>query len=382
MPIKVCHITSVHQLGDARIFLKECTTLAAAGFAVSLVYCTNRQQEEKVSNGVRLIGVPRAGSGRFNRMVKDTRAVIKAGLQTGATVFHFHDPELIPHAIRLRKKGFTVIYDAHEDLPLQIMSKHYLPGFIRSTVAAIMRMIETYMSKRVSGIIAATPSIGAKFKRTQSNTEVIFNFPRLDELLVKDIAYSQRENALCYIGGIMKTRGILELIDAMDGLRYPLHLCGSFSPESLREEVKNKPGWQQVREHGFLNRKGVLDILTRSKIGMVTLLPSPNYIDAYPVKMFEYMAAGLAVIASDFPLWREIVQSADCGINVDPSDSKAIHQAIETLLSDEERCKQMGENGKRAVIEKYNWEQEGRKLIEFYATTIGLSTANTRNNAE
>ena len=379
MSVKVCHITSVHQPGDARIFLKECTTLAAAGFEVSLVYCTNGQREEKTSNNVRLIGVPRAGNGRFSRMVKDTRAVIDAGLKTGATVFHFHDPELIPHAIRLYKKGYTVFYDAHEDLPLQIMSKHYLPGFIRSTVAAIMRLMETWMSKRVSGIIAATPSIGTKFKRTQPNTEVIFNFPRLDELLVKDIPFDQRENALCYIGGIMKTRGIVELIDAMDGLSYPLHLCGSFSPESLRNEVINKPGWQRVQEHGFLNRKGVLDILTRSKIGIVTLLPSPNYIDAYPVKMFEYMAAGLAVVASDFPLWREIVTSAECGINVDPGDPSAIHRAIETLLKDDEQCRKFGENGQRAVIEKYNWEQEGNKLVQFYKTTIARSTGKTRN---
>jgi glycosyltransferase involved in cell wall biosynthesis len=375
----VCHITSVHQPGDARIFLKECTTLAAAGFEVTLIYCTTGPREEKVSNGVRLIGVPRTGTGRFSRMIKDTRAVIEEGLRTGATVFHFHDPELIPHAIRLYKKGYTVFYDAHEDLPLQIMSKHYLPGFIRSTVAAIMRMIETRMSKRVSGIIAATPSIGTKFKRTQSNTEVIFNFPRLDELLVKDIPFEQRENALCYIGGIMKTRGIVELIDAMDGLPYPLHLCGSFSPESLRLEVINKPGWQQVEEHGFLNRKGVLDILTRSKVGIVTLLPSPNYIDAYPVKMFEYMAAGLAVVASDFPLWREIVTSAQCGINVDPADPSAIHRAIDTLLKDDEQCRKLGENGQRAVIEKYNWEQEGKKLVQFYKRTIETTSGKTRN---
>ena len=141
----------------------------------------------------------------------------------------------------------------------------------------------------------------------------------------------------------------------------------------------NKPGWQRVQEHGFLNRKGVLDILTRSKIGIVTLLPSPNYIDAYPVKMFEYMAAGLAVVASDFPLWREIVTSAECGINVDPGDPSAIHRAIETLLKDDEQCRKFGENGQRAVIEKYNWEQEGNKLVQFYKTTIARSTGKTRN---
>jgi glycosyltransferase involved in cell wall biosynthesis len=91
---------------------------------------------------------------------------------------------------------------------------------------------------------------------------------------------------------------------------------------------------------------------------------------AWPVKLFEYMAAGLPVVASNFPLWKEIVEGNRCGITVDPLDPKAIAQAIEYLLAHPEEARQMGENGRRAVEEKYNWEKEAEKLLALYKELV------------
>ena len=126
------------------------------------------------------------------------------------------------------------------------------------------------------------------------------------------------------------------------------------------------PGWQRVNALGFLDRAGVRDVLGRSMAGLVTLHPVINYIDALPVKMFEYMSAGIPVIASDFPLWREIIAGNDCGLLVDPLNPAAIAEAIDTLVSNPTMAQRMGENGRRAVEERYNWGIEEQKLMAFY----------------
>jgi len=135
------------------------------------------------------------------------------------------------------------------------------------------------------------------------------------------------------------------------------------------------PGWQRVNVLGFLDRAGVRDVLGRSMAGLVTFHPAPNHIDSQPNKMFEYMSAGIPVIASDFPLWREIIAGNDCGLLVDPLNPAAIAEAIDYLISHPEEAERMGRNGRRAVEEQYNWEHEATKLIQFYEQILGRSTA-------
>ena len=74
--------------------------------------------------------------------------------------------------------------------------------------------------------------------------------------------------------------------------------------------------------------------------------------------MFEYMSSGVPVIASNFPLWREIIEGNNCGICVDPLNPTAIATAIDTLAKDPDRARQMGRNGQKAVLEKFNWSAE------------------------
>jgi glycosyltransferase involved in cell wall biosynthesis len=120
----------------------------------------------------------------------------------------------------------------------------------------------------------------------------------------------------------------------------------------------------RVQIPGPIPHEKVFDVLVRSHIGLAVLHPDPNYVDSLPTKLFEYMAAGLPVVASNFPLWKEIVEGNRCGITVDPLDPKAIAQAIEYLLTHPEEARRMGENGRRAVEEKYNWEREKEKFAQ------------------
>ena len=195
----------------------------------------------------------------------------------------------------------------------------------------------------------------------------INNYPLLEEL--EDTSFwAEKRKEVCYIGGIAKIRGIQEVCAAMALLKSDarLNLGGLFSEPSLENEVKSLPGWQRVNSMGFLDRDGVREVLRYSMAGLVTFLPKPNHIDAQPNKMFEYMSAGIPVIASDFPLWREIIGGNNCGLLVDPLDPAAIAKAIDYLVENSREAQRMGENGRKAVEVRYNWESEEKKHSKFY----------------
>ena len=175
---------------------------------------------------------------------------------------------------------------------------------------------------------------------------------------------------MLYIGGLTEGRGILEMVKAVqllpERLNVQLILGGRFSPEILREQVVALPGWGKVNERGWLPRNDVLKYLKEVRLGLVVLRPLPNYIPSYPIKMFEYMNAGIPVVASNFPLWREIVEEAKCGLLVDPLNPQEIADAVQWLLEHPQEAEEMGLNGQRAVLEKYNWDSEAKKLLDFY----------------
>ena len=87
--------------------------------------------------------------------------------------------------------------------------------------------------------------------------------------------------------------------------------------------------------------------------------------------MFEYMSAGVPVIGSHFPLWKQIIEGNQCGLCVDPQDPQAIAAAIDDLIANPEKAEQMGRNGQIAVLNRYNWGIEEQKLLDFYKSLIG-----------
>ena len=139
-----------------------------------------------------------------------------------------------------------------------------------------------------------------------------------------------------------------------------------------QRRMRAMPGWKHVTYHGWVGRKEVV-AADEIVVGIVALRPHPKYVDALPVKMFEYMGGGVPVIASDFPLWRKIVEDADCGILVDPLAPRDLAMAIDTILEDKDRALEMGRNGAAAASARYNWSVEEIKLIRFYRNLLGLN---------
>lgn len=362
---KIAHLTSVHPRYDTRIFIKECTSLAANGYHVGLIVADGKGDETK--NNVRILDAG-APNGRLDRMRLAPRRILDKALILDADIYHLHDPELIPIGLHLRQKGKKVLFDAHEDVPKQLLGKPYLNTPSRWILSKVFSIYERWACQNLDAVIAATPYLREKFAAMGTRTIDINNFPLLGELETDDVRWDQRRNQACYVGGIERIRGIQEVIQAMEmvatGTR--LQLGGKFSEPDFETRVRAEPGWERVDALGWLDRAGVKATLAHSMCGLVTLHPVINYIDALPVKMFEYMAVGMPVIASHFPLWREIVEGNACGICVDPLNPNAIAQAIDYLVTHPREAESMGRNGQQAVAEKYNWTMEEAKLLRFY----------------
>jgi glycosyltransferase involved in cell wall biosynthesis len=366
-------MSSAHRGLDIRIFRKECVSLAAAGYDTHLVInATPQDVAEASAHDVTvhpMIYVPE--SRRFSRMSVHAWRCYTTARKLDADLYHFHDPELIPYGLLLAGAGKRVIYDAHENLPAQIYSKDWVPARTRPVVAGLAQRLEEHSAARFSAVVAATPVIGGLFKGVAKRVAVINNYPLMGELAPQGDAQAMQRDSVCYVGGIDGIRGIREAVKAIGKTQSQLLLAGVFSSEALRNEVMQYEGWSKVKEFGFVDRKGVCDILARSFAGLVALHRVPNFFNSQPIKMFEYMSAGVPVIASSFPLWRDVIEGNECGVCVDQNDPDAIAAAIRHFHDRPDEVIRMGDNGRRAVAEKYRWDQEEVRLVSLYQDLLG-----------
>ncbi len=359
----VCVMTSVHPAEDSRIYEKEIKSLVKAGYKVSFV---NPFQSGVDAFGVEHIQVSIPFGSRLKRIRKAPKIVFDAAVKTGADIFHFHDPELLKIGGKLTKYG-KVIFDSHEDTALQTMSKHWIPKPFRVTAAKWYAKHEKKHALKLSAIITATESIRDSFaKYGCTNIAVVKNYPILQEFAVSD---TPKNRQVCYVGGITKIRGIQEMVDAIEGTDIRLALAGKFDSAELETTVKASKGFENVDYYGQVGREQVAEILSRSLAGLVVLYPEPNYVNSLPIKMFEYMAAGIPIVFSNFDFWKQLAardEHSVCGIAVNAQNPKEIQEAIFYIINHPEEARVWGQNGIRLAKEEYNWKTQEEVLLDLY----------------
>jgi glycosyltransferase involved in cell wall biosynthesis len=374
--MKIAILTSAHSAFDDRIFHKQARSLARAGYEVTIVAPHERDEEVE---GVRVLSVPRSRT-RLKRMLLTPPQILLRGLRVRAAIYHFHDPELIPVGLFLRALGKKVIYDVHEFNADTVLTKHWIPTALRQPVSKGIQWLDHFAAGKMDGVVTVNEDMAELFRsrlRSPRPVVAIHNYPELPQVAVDD-EHVGRETAAIYVGSLSKERGLEVLIEAGDQLkrRYPearVQILGSLDLTGVREEYASVDRWHVngVEYLGVVDHREVPKWLRRAQVGLVPLFPTPNHVKAKPVKLFEYMLAGLPVVASDFGFIGQIVRETGCGLLVAPGDPAALTAAVESLLRDPAKTAEMGQKGRRAVLEKYNWGSEEKKLLALYAQLLG-----------
>lgn len=360
--MRVCHITSAHPWNDVRIFHKQCASLAASGHEVHLVAKDCQGQD---GAGVILHSF-KSSSNRFQRMLTDVDAAVSLALKVEADVYHLHDPELLRLAGKLLDSKAKVVFDAHEDLPKQILSKHYIPSLIRPALSAYFSRWEKRKTQGLHAVVGATEAISAKFANwTKSVT--VSNYPMPGEFSHIQTRSEAAVTSACYAGGISKIRGIEEIIAVAEKLsEVEFHLAGPISNDGSTELIERAVRLPNFFYKGVLSREEVTGLYAECQIGLLPFRDVPNHQGAVPNKMFEYMAAGLLVVANRFESWEFILEKEQAGVFVPFSDVNVTASEIRKLIGEQEKVYKMGLNGQRLVSERFNWDVEYERLRNLY----------------
>lgn len=377
--MKIIHLACVHKSNDTRILVKECYSLARAGYDVTYYTSIDSaidDEDNKLVN-IKFHTLDMRGVA-LNRQViqsiiargKNKKKLIKIIAKEKPDVLHIHEMELM-YVIGIIRKKFPqmlVLYDVHED-----NAEQYAPELVKIfgrklgfLLKKIIDRFDMYYVRKADGVITVTPYLLNKLSNYNKNIVEIRNMPSdIDE---GESNMSGREAIVCYCGGLTEERGISTLCMIAADIHGQVLTAGPISDNYFNLlNTKYRDVWEKkVRYLGYLDREKVNELYSHAVVGMCTLRYNKNIYNAFPIKLFEYMAAGIPVICSNFPLWDKIVGEEKCGIVVDPEDGREILQAINLLLDNRALAQQMAENGKKAVKSKYNWKIEEEKLLKFY----------------
>ncbi|UNC93580.1 glycosyltransferase [Candidatus Contubernalis alkaliaceticus] len=366
---KIVHLTSVHNPFDNRIFHKQCKSLAGAGFSVALIAPGEKNQ---VVEGVFIRALPKPKN-RIIRMLLTSIGILKAAAAEKGQVYHLHDPELIWVGLLLRLKKKTVIYDVHEDYESSIALKEYIPRVLRPIAASILGGLEQKLSRFFTVILAEKYYI-KRFPRGV----LILNYPDKARFSWTDKPHLEASRPkLLYTGNISEDRGALIYPKILKSMKQvELFLVGRCSGK-LAQEMYQLAGEEKHRLHiaGIDKHVPFDEIMNYYKrggwtAGLAIFPATEHYLNKELTKFFEYMGAGIPVICSDFKAWRNLIEKTGCGIGVNPNDTEEINAAVNYLINNPEKAAEMGNKGREAVRESYNWENEENKLIKLYEQLI------------
>jgi glycosyltransferase involved in cell wall biosynthesis len=371
--MKICHISTVHNAFDDRIFYKECRSLAAGGYDVYLVVQHDR---DEVVDGVHILALPFA-RGRIRRVLINSFRAFGKGMRSGAELIHFHDPELILIGLLFRICGRKVIYDVHELVYYHFDQKEWLHPFLRYVVKKTYQVFEKLAVRFFDRMILVVDddSFRDYFSKNYPSETGKFTYIRnfcmismIDQTLPARIETDRR--ILFYAGGLTRIRGIREVIGAIGGMNDPpcFVLFGQWSDDDYRATCMAEPGWQYVKEMGFKRLEEVYPYMKTADLGIALLYPMKNYLTSLPVKAFEYMACSIPILMSDFPFWQKTFEGG--AWFTDPQNAAIIRERLEEILHDQKSMVEKGKEGRLMAEERFSWEAEAKRLLVCYEEVL------------
>jgi glycosyltransferase involved in cell wall biosynthesis len=378
MSPKVCILTSVHPPFDGRIFHRQAVSLANAGYEVTLIAPASFERKKK--EGITVIGFPKARR-RIHRPLSWWK-IFRRVRRVHPNVVHFHDPELLLLVPILRLvfgRRLLIVYDVHEYFIDSLAVKFWLPAFLRPVVIIVAGWLEKLLARQVNGIVCAVEGQVHLYKQLNKPTVVVRNLP-IVSLFQDPIPIPEMDiNAfkLIYVGLILPSRGINVLLQAMNYLRewdysdVMLYLVGDFKSRDYYEEIltfiDERQLHNQIKLMGFIEHSDLKNYLNSSDVGMAPGLISQQYGNpGIATKLFEYMLCNLPIVCADLPHRSIYIDEANCGIVVPQANPKAFAEAVSWLKNNPQEAEEMGRRGRTMVLDRYSWEFEQGKLLQFY----------------
>ena len=368
---------------DSRVE-KEAATLRDAGYRVTVMAdAAPAQPEREEKDGIAVRRMARRGPRipGVSFMLHEWR-LGRALTALRPDVLHAHDSNaLLPVGIAARSLRRPFVYDAHDlwlHRPRRQRSRLY-----HTLQNAFFGIIERLFVPRAAVTLTVSAPIARHLEHRYrlARVELVPNYPERPGATVRreireleGLAHVPPSAPIVlYLGGLMGGRGIEYLARSMaDVPAAHLVLLGSGhqGPE-LVAEARRTGVDERVHIIPPVPPEEVVDHASSATIGVSPIVPSClNYEYSLPNKLFQYMAAGIPVVASDFPQVREVVVGSDAGLVVDTQRPEAIAAALNELLGDRDAALAMGERGRKAVEERYNWSTSAAALLAAYGRII------------
>lgn len=359
---QIVHVSSAHPWVDNRVHLREAAAAAAAGYRVRLIAVDSPLRAPVT--GVEVVRIP--SRPRVRRMVVSTTQALLLALRSGAALVHLHDPELIWTIPILKVAGRTVVYDAHEDLPDQVWGKDYLSLRQRAVFAFLSHGL-LGLAGTADRVVIATEWTGRRFPAERR--VAIHNFPlaRSDDDRQQPVL--DRPAVVAHVGVLSVDRGIDVLADTAMDPDFPdgwrIEMVGSVDRATSTERLRTAESTGRAHHGGVVGPMEARDLLLHARIGVVPFRRTPVTDQIFPTKLFEYLAAGLAVIATDMPLWRQLLQGVDCVTFVPADDPAAIARAVRRYADDPALLERHSAEARRAA-QRFTWAPEAERLVAMY----------------
>ncbi|MDL0143202.1 glycosyltransferase family 4 protein [Halobacterium salinarum] len=365
------HLTTAHNSTDTRIFDKEAASLVDAGFDVGILAHDTPKEEQ---SSIQFISLGSAPS-RLDRW-RSIPKVARIAKQLDPSVYHFHDPELIPVGLYLTETtDGAVVYDVHEDYGHKATGREWIPDPLTPPIAYSVPRVEQLAAGRFDAIVSATDRLGRRFVQSNDRITTLHNFPRIDSLPSKmDVRERHADYVLCYVGSLSELRGIHRSLDLLNTLRNRGLDVELWALGSWRNAADERRALQFIHDYdlessvkfpGYVNYDKMFRYLCGADIGL-SLLDTTEFETAIPTKQFEYLYAGLPTLTT--PLDAAIRYLPDQFRHVVPQDdAEATADAAETALQRDYDAANM----RSLVEEKYSWEHEAEKLVNLYKRLLG-----------